>query len=102
MYENLSDPNLVSKLLRKIDDLERRIEFLEKSQIKPQNLVSFTTVAVSGKLGLQPLNMELAWGGGPSTQVAALSNMAYRHNLGIINDLATRHSIVPNRPIRYR
>lgn len=99
MYENLSDPNLVSKLLRKMDDLERRIEFLEKSQIKPQNLVSFTTVAVSGKLGLQPLNMELAWGGGPSTQVSALSSAAYRQNLSILNSLAIRHSIVPSQRI---
>lgn len=99
MYENLNDPNLVAKLLRKIDDLERRIEFLEKSQIKPQNLVSFTTVAVSGKMGLQPLTMELGWGGGASTSVSPLSSAAYRHNLRILNSLAIRHSIVPSQRI---
>ena len=36
MYENLSDPNLVSKLLRKIDDLER-MDFFEINVEKISN-----------------------------------------------------------------
>lgn len=44
-------------VVAKIEELERRIQQLENSQIDPHSIVSFTTVAVTGKLNLKPLSM---------------------------------------------
>lgn len=97
MCVNSNDPNLITQLLRKVDFLERRVEQLEESQIDPKNLVTFTTVAVSGKMGLHPIEMQPIFSGPAPIQVGIFGKAAYKHNLVVMDSLAILHKIYPSR-----
>lgn len=81
-------------VVAKIEELERRIQQLENSQIDPHSIVSFTTVAVTGKLNLKPLDMALTMYLTPSGQVAPISVSDYEANVSVLEGVAFRHRLL--------
>lgn len=81
-------------LLRKLSELEQRVQFLESRSVDPNALVSFVTVAICGKMNLQPFDMAPSAGFGPSTQVGKFGQMAYETDLRKLQGLAIRHGLL--------
>ena len=59
---------------------------LEKKQIDPYSIVSFTAVAVSGDMKLRPIQMDLL----DRTNVSAFGLPVYRENVKLLQQLAKR------------
>lgn len=90
----LNPQNPINALALKIEELEARIRQLEQSQIDPHNIVSFTTVAVSGQLNLKPLAINPTCFQEPSGQVTKASNPDYQANLSVLEYVAVRHKLL--------
>lgn len=73
-------------LFERVQRLENRVRELEKKQIDPYSIVSFTAVAVSGDMKLRPIQMDLL----DRTNVSAFGLPVYRENVKLLQQLAKR------------